>query len=87
MWQYCTIHKIFLEDNKRKIRINLSENVNSFLGFLLFRIRRRHRVLGISPKKYGRLCQTNDMLATFQMERKEGDKGANNEKITDRKKG
>ena len=48
--------------------------------FLFVSIRRRHRVLGgTPPKKLGRLCQTNDMLATFKKQRKEGGKGANNE--------
>lgn len=45
-----------------------------------FSIRRRHRVLGVyTTKKCGRLRQTNDMLATFQKQRNEGGKGANNE--------
>ena len=49
-------------------------------SFLFVSIRRRHRVLGGKhPKKYGRLCQTNDMLATFQKQRKVGDKGMNDE--------
>lgn len=45
-----------------------------------FSIRRRHRVLGVyTPKKFGRLRQTNDVLATFKKQRNGGGKGANNE--------
>ena len=34
---------------------------------------------GHTPKKFGRLRQTNDVLATFKKQRNGGGKGANNE--------
>ena len=37
-----------------------------FIGAFAPSIRRRHRVLGVyTTKKFGRLRQTNDMLATY----------------------
>lgn len=44
-------------------------------------------MLGQSLKKCGRLCQTNDVLATFQKQRNKGGKGVKNGVKIDIKKG